>query len=387
MMTKKPRDKLPRNVHREPSRHGAVRYYFRPPGGTRVRLVETPGTQAFEEEVARARLGKPTGDAPSSATEKLRLKNPRAGTLDWLLNQYKKRASGSVSIGVWERRLRMLEEICDSLKGTARRGSLPFAMMRRRHVLEIRDSLRQDPGARNNVVKALSAVLSWAVDADLLEINPAHQISRLDAGSGFHTWSVEEVRQYEAKHAVGTRARLALDIALYTGLRRQEVAILGRQHVKDGWIRITPGKTRKSSGAVVEIPMLPELASSIAATPTGDLTFLTSEYGKAFTVNGIGNRVRDWCDRAGLPHCTLHGLRKAGATIAAENGATDEELMAIFGWTTKQQTTTYTRAADRKRLAKGAIHKLVPTDPGDENGNIFPAPVSKKRKGAGKTAK
>ena len=90
----------------------------------------------------------------------------------------------------------------------------------------------------------------------------------LAAGKGFHTWSVEEVRQYEAKHPLGSRARLALDIALYTGLRRQEVAILGRQHVKDGWIRITPGKTKKSSGAVVEIPMLPELAASIAATPT-----------------------------------------------------------------------------------------------------------------------
>ena len=209
----------------------------------------------------------------------------------------------------------------------------------------------------------------------------------LAAGKGFHTWSVEEVRQYEAKHPLGSRARLALDIALYTGLRRQEVAILGRQHVKDGWIRITPGKTKKSSGAVVEIPMLPELAASIAATPTGDLTFLTSAYGEALAVDGRGNRVRGWCDRADLTHCTRHGLRKAGATIAAENGATDEELMAIFGWTTKQQTTTYTRAADRKRLAKGAIHKLRPTDPKVETGNKFPAPKSAVRKSAGKTAK
>jgi integrase len=386
MMTKKPRDKLPRNVHREPSRHGAMRYYFRPPGGARVRLFETPGTQDFENEVAKARIGTPGISVGDGKAEAPRVKNPRAGTLDWLLKQYKKRAAGSVSIGLWERRLRMLEEICDSLKGKVRRGSLPFAMMRRRHVLEIRDGLRQEPGARNNVLKALSAMFSWAVDSDFLEINPAHKISRLAAGKGFHTWSVEEVMQFEAKHPVGTRARLALDIALYTGLRRQEVAILGRQHVKDGWIKITPGKTRKSSGAVVEIPMLPQLASSIAATPTGDLTYLTSEYGKAFTVDGLGNRVRDWCDRAGLPHCTLHGLRKAGATIAAENGATDEELMAIFGWTTKQQTTTYTRAVDRKRLAKGAIHKLIPTEPAGENGNKSPAPVSPVRKSAGKIA-
>ncbi len=61
--------------------------------------------------------------------------------------------------------------------------------------------------------------------------------------------------------------------------------------------------------------------------------------------------MRRWCDKAELIHCTMHGLRKAAATIAAENGATDDELMAIFGWTAKQQTTLYTRRASRKRLA------------------------------------
>jgi hypothetical protein len=53
-------------------------------------------------------------------------------------------------------------------------------------------------------------------------------------------------------------------------------------------------------------------------------------------------------------------LRKAGATVAAENGATDNELMAIFGWTTKQQTTLYTKNANRRKLAGNAIHKLLP---------------------------
>ncbi|CAH2408097.1 hypothetical protein MES4922_90057 [Mesorhizobium ventifaucium] len=97
------------------------------------------------------------------------------------------------------------------------------------------------------------------------------------------------------------------------------------------------------SGVEVELPILPQLRATIDASACGDLTFLTSEWGKPFTVNSLGNKMRDWCDQAELPHCTLHGLRKAGATIAAENGATDEQLMAIFGWTTKQQTTHYTR--------------------------------------------
>ncbi|TIV67652.1 MAG: hypothetical protein E5V86_04020 [Mesorhizobium sp.] len=163
------------------------------------------------------------------------------------------------------------------------------------------------------------------------------------------TWSVDEVRQFEARHPSGNKARLALHLGLFTGLRRQDLAILGRQHVRNGWLHIRPQKTSKSSGVEVELPILPQLKATIDASPCGDLTFLTSEWDK----------MRDWCDQAELPHCTLHGLRKAGATIAAENGATDEQLMAIFGWTIKQQTTHYTRKAQRRRMAEHAAHLLV----------------------------
>ena len=55
--------------------------------------------------------------------------------------------------------------------------------------------------------------------------------------------------------------------------------------------------------------------------------------------------------------------RKAGATIAAETGATDRQLMAVFGWTSEGQATVYTRMADRKRLAAEAmplLKKLTP---------------------------
>jgi len=89
------------------------------------------------------------------------------------------------------------------------------------------------------------------------------------------------------------------------------------------------------------------------------MTLLVSEWSKPFTVNSLGNKMRDWCDQAGLQQCSMHGLRKAGATRAAENGATDEELMAIFGWTTKSQTTHYAKSASRRRIAGAAIHKLL----------------------------
>jgi hypothetical protein len=54
-----------------------------------------------------------------------------------------------------------------------------------------------------------------------------------------------------------------------------------------------------------------------------------------------------------------HGVRKIAATRAAENGATVAELEAIFRWSGGKMASLYARAADRRRLAKGAMHKLA----------------------------
>jgi integrase len=61
---------------------------------------------------------------------------------------------------------------------------------------------------------------------------------------------------------------------------------------------------------------------------------------------------------AGILNKSAHGLRKAAATRAAENGATVQELMAIFGWIDIKEAEIYTRAADRKRLAAQSMTKL-----------------------------
>lgn len=56
--------------------------------------------------------------------------------------------------------------------------------------------------------------------------------------------------------------------------------------------------------------------------------------------------------------CSAHGLRKAGATFAAENGATDSQLKAMFGWRSAKMAAHYTRKAEQKKLA-GAAMSLI----------------------------
>jgi integrase len=214
------------------------------------------------------------------------------------------------------------------------------------------DRKADKPGAANNRKKYLSAMFGWAVRQHHMKSNPARDAERASyATDGFHTWTVDDVRQFEQRHPIGTKARLALALLLFTGARRGDVVTFGRQHVKDGTLRYVPRKTRYKRMTASEKPIAPALAEVINATPTGDLTFLVTEYGKPFTAAGFGGWFRERCDEAGLPHCTAHGLKKAGATIAAENGATDRQLMAMFDWSTSAQANAYTAAANRKRLA------------------------------------
>lgn len=397
--------RLPKGVSFDPDRHGNPRYYFRAPGQPKIRLFEQPYTEAFDDEVACARLGIPYAPKGKEPPPEIFDKGKKLveGTLEWLVVEYKRRAAGTVTARTMDSRARILEEICNSLtpKKQIRRGTLPYKFLEKKHITEIRDELRQTPGARNDVVKALSAMFAWALDpADLLKVNPCAGIKRLKSGDGFHTWTEEEVLQFEAVHKPGSRARLALNIGLYTGFRLQTIAIVGRQHVSnDGWIKVRPQKTARSSAVDVEIPILPELQEALDEGPTGNMTFLVTEFGKPFTVKGLGNRMRKWCDEAKLFHCSMHGLRKAGATRAAENGATEKQLMAIFGWTTMEQATYYTEKANRKKMAKKGM-EFLRKEPGighnsgpgmatdaEQNGDEFVSPAQGVAKSETKTIK
>jgi len=95
------------------------------------------------------------------------------------------------------------------------------------------------------------------------------------------------------------------------------------------------------------------------------------------------NWFRDACRAAGVAG-SPHGLRKAAATRAADNGATEAELEALFGWRGGDMASLYTRAANRARLATGAADKLLTE--ADKNRTSIPAPIQTVR-GAGQKGK
>ena len=217
---------------------------------------------------------------------------------------------------------------------------------------------RQDPAALN-WLKTLRSLLRHAIDVNLRKDDPSANIKlKTPKSDGHHSWSEEEILAFEKRHPVGSRARLALALLLYTGQRRGDVVQMGRKHVTvvDGEhiLSIDQEKT----GNHVAIPLLPPIWEALNAMPrSAQPAFLTTEQGRQFTSAGFGNWFRECCDEAGLPHCSAHGLRKAAATRMAENGATTHQLMSWFGWTSVSEAERYTKKADRARMNLASADK------------------------------
>jgi integrase len=350
-------------------RHGKPRLYVRR-HGKRIRIREARGTPEFA--IAYADAVKAL-EKSSDVAMRLAAAEAKKGTMGWLASRYFNESSEYKSIAVKSRSARR-SCIEECLKEPLKPGSklivrdVPVNRFGPLHVKLLRDRKASQPGAANNRRKHMSAMCSWAAEQGLMPSNPVREIkmAKKNKAGGFHTWSVEEVRQFVKKHPVGTKACLAMALMLFTGARRQDMVHFGKQHVKDGWLRYVPKKTLYKRNTVSQKPWLPELAHIVANSPCGELTFLINDYGKPFTANGVGNKFREWCDKAELPHCTAHGLKKAGATLAAEAGATALQLMAIFDWSTLNQAKVYTDAADRKRMAGQAMGMLA-----EQPGNIF----------------
>lgn len=79
------------------------------------------------------------------------------------------------------------------------------------------------------------------------------------------------MRQYERRHPIGAKAHVALALLVCTGVRRSDVVLVGRQHVRGGWFKFTAHKNRNRKPVTIEIPVLPALQRVIEVSPESDL--------------------------------------------------------------------------------------------------------------------
>jgi len=237
----------------------------------------------------------------------------------------------------------------------AENGDRKVATLRTEHVRKMVDNRASKPAAANHWLDMVGMLMRFAVDIGWRADDPTRGVRKVRMNStGYHSWTEAEIAQFEARHAIGSKARLAVDLLLYTAQRGLDVACMGRQHVDGGTIRVKQEKT----GTELEIPIHSALAASLAVVPPDQMQFLLTYYGKPFSRKGFGQWFKKQCRAAGLPHCSAHGLRKAAARRLAEAGCTAHEIMAVTGHRTLAEAEKYTRAADQKRGAEAAYAKL-----------------------------
>lgn len=346
-----PRKWLPDHVTEYRDRHGKPRYRFRRAGYKTHHFKAQPGTEEFRAEYEICRnIEIETGQPGASRIV--------PGTFDELLALY---YASSKFLSPSERTRVVYRGVLERWRETRtksgkRYGSAYVRDLTAAHVDEMMAAMIPYRTAANMLRKRLAALMDFAVVRGKAVGNPVRSVDTLKVnGKGFHTWTEEEIAQFEAVHPVGTRARLAFDILLWTGQRGGDVRMMGPDLTKHGRLVLSQEKTDVD----LSLPILKPLADSLLTAPVGTKTFLVTRTDEPFTRKGFGNWFRIQCDKAGLPHCSAHGLRKAAARRLAEAGCSNQQIKAWTGHTTDSEVARYTAAASQIALSDDAGERLL----------------------------
>lgn len=334
--------KMPPYVQAFVDRHGRSRYYFRKAGAPRIALPGMPWTPEFMAAYSAAKEKRVDNGAERT----------QPGTLSALAVSYYRSPEFLTLRPITQSTYRNVIE-----RFRRDHGEKPVALLQRDHVKSIMGKFADRPAAANQWLKVIRILMRHAVDRGMRKDDPTTGIRKLKTiGGGYRTWTEEDITAFYAKHPIGTRERLALDLLLFTGQRRGDVVRLGRQNIRNGSIVIRQSKT----GAEVVLPYDNALRASIEALPTAQLIFLVTAYGKPFTAAGFTNWFREAVVAAGLPGgLSAHGLRKAACRRLAEAGSTAPQLMAVSGHKTLAEAQKYIEAANRAKLAAEGMAKVT----------------------------
>jgi integrase len=349
-MADMPRQRPP-HLQREVNRHGKTVWYVRVGKGPRIRLRAAYGTPEFQAEYDAA----VRGDAPA------RPAGVQTGTLAWLVAQYREtKVWSDLSRATRRQRENIFRHVLESA------GKQPFTAITDTAIDKGIDRRKATPAQARHFLDTMRGLFKWAAKAKHVKADPTQGITVAKPKTkGFPVWTPAEIEAYERRWPLGTRERVVFDVYRYTGLRRGDAAIVGKQHVRNGVIVIDTQKT----GTRVYVRVLPQLAESLAAGPCGDLSFIATRTGRPFVKEALGTFFAEACRAAGVRK-SAHGLRKYAATALAEAGGTVAELEAVFGWEGGRMASLYTRSVDRERLAASGMAKITGTSTPAPDGKV-----------------
>ena len=149
----------------------------------------------------------------------------------------------------------------------------------------------QYPTAANRELEVLAHALQRGVEWGALKFNPCREVRKLKLprrNRYVADW------EFAVVHSIASpRMKVAMDLALLTGLRRGDLLSLTRDDLTDDGILIRPAKTEHSSGKVLLIEWSDELRAVIAAAkklrPQVRRHVIANMQGKPYTPTGFGS--------------------------------------------------------------------------------------------------
>jgi len=238
------------------------------------------------------------------------------------------------------------------LHGAAKAADAPLSIFDSRRVIKFitthRDTVwGHSPSAADEAVIALSAFLTWCKKDGRLDWNRAHGIDPVyQRPTEARIWSDQE--QIAFLESAPTHLAWAFKLALFTGLRREDLIRLPVSCLTRDHIIIPTSKSRGRNTALIPVtPPLKDLLDEIDETrnklKTEPITVLFSSRGTPWTAEGFGTSFDRHRTKVGLgpenQGPTIHDLRKTCATnmIILQHLypalISDQILVDLFGWT------------------------------------------------------
>lgn len=361
-------EKLPPYVSAYTDRHGKRRYRFRKTGQPPHTFKAHPGTPKHPSQEYKLVVA---GLVPANDSRRA-----TPGTIEDLVQRFY--ASGNFQKGnkTTQNKNRRAIDRFRAEHGNKRVSTIRFnhveAMVIARAVRTLDENGKQigGPFAAELFRKLLRRLFELAVrlgTTDVpgyagINVNPVElaETPATPKTKGFHTWTDDEIEQFRDFHPVGTKARMVLELLRWTMQRGDDARLFSPKQRRNGQLELWNEKVDKHTW----MPEPRQLTEAIEALPAiGIETILVNEYGRPFSQKGFGNWFKKQCVRAGLPHCSAHGLRKSTARQLTDHvGATQQELKAAGGWSGDQEVSTYVADANQKKLAGGALDRLAEWD-------------------------
>jgi integrase len=172
------------------------------------------------------------------------------------------------------------------------------------------------PIARNRARSALSAMFAWCIQEGLLDTNPVSGTGKAaESGGRERVLTQDELRTLW--RSLGDDAFSDIvRLLLLTGQRRTEIGNLQWSEIDFARKMIVLPAERTKNGRLHELPLSAQALAIISRTPRRNTTdYLWGKHGFIY------ERAKAALDqRLGIPHFTLHDLRRSAATYMAELG-------------------------------------------------------------------